>query len=386
MNNIGSYYYFDPYPHQKLNLFNSRGIYVRMGWLPVKTPIGNFGLEGNLNFLADNSMDLKKPANILNGISGGHFDLLYQGVLTERLQLNARFGVGGGDKYHDYGNYDTDVFPLLFNFGASVQFFLWKNLYAEAGADFQFMRAVNHFMIRPALGMGWQFGRWPEYAEVKSVLKKEVDPSVPVTDIPRGEFTLSVGWSPMIPLYGMQYVKTETDWWGNVTGVTTLLQTINPLGAYLRAAYLPYRWGNNKLGVEAEFYMLEHINRVAWTDDDAYRYLDLLSHAHIGLLYQRILTDSTNLNVRAGAGLSNPYDFKNNSDSIVSFSINTGVTCQYFFWKNFYIEAGFDFIFSLSGATRVMLRPGVGIGWQFRKNNETGLRLNEARKTVRQRK
>ncbi|MDR2370791.1 MAG: hypothetical protein LBD71_04870, partial [Treponema sp.] len=247
---------------QRLNLFNFRGTYVRLGWLPVKTGIGNFGLEVNMNFLVDNSIDVKNFGDIFNGFSGAHVDLLYQGVFSERWQFNARAGVGGGDTYYDTGGYDDDVVPLLLNFGASVQFFMWKNLYAEAGADFQYMRAVSHFMIRPAIGMGWQFGKWPEYAEVKSALKRGIDPSVPVTDIPRGEFTLSLGWSPMIPLYGMDYVNVHHDSRGNPTGrEITLLRPFNPLGAYVRAAYLPYRWENNKLGAELELYMLEHPNR-----------------------------------------------------------------------------------------------------------------------------
>jgi hypothetical protein len=367
--------FFIPQQESRLSRFNPRGMYVRLGWLPVKTRIGNFGLEANVNFLEDHSMTVNTFVNIFNGFAGAHFDLLYQGVFSERWQLNARFGVGGGDKYHDRGNYDNDIPTVLLNFGTSAQFFIWKNLYAEAGIDFQYMLAVRHFMVWPAIGMGWQFGKWPEHAEVKSALKKGVDPSVPVTDIPRGEFTLSLGWSPMIPMYGMEYKRVYRDWWGIPTGrEMTLLQPFNPLGAYVRMAYLPYRWGNNKLGAELEMYMLEHINRVEWTDNNHFRYLDLISHVQFGFLYQRVLTDSWNVNVRTGIGISNAYDFKY-ADDYVSFSVNAGISAQYFFWKNLYAEAGLDFVFSVTKVTHSMLRPGLGIGWQFRRDNETGLRL-----------
>jgi hypothetical protein len=80
------------------------------------------------------------------------------------------------------------------------------------------------------------------------------------------------------------------------------------------------------------------------------------------------------MNVRTGIGVSNAYDIKYGNE-YASFSVNAGVAAQYFFWKNLYAEAGLDFVFSLTKVTHSMLRPGLGIGWQFRRDNETGLRL-----------
>jgi hypothetical protein len=225
------------------------------------------------------------------------------------------------------------------------------------------MLAVDHFMILPALGVGWQFGRWPEVTEVNRALKRGGDPSVPVTDIPKNESLLSLGWAPMIPL-GMD----RSD------GVTTLLWPVTPQGAYFRTAYIPYRWGRNKLGMEFNIYILEHPNRREWSDDMA-DIVGILSHVHLGVLYQRKLAEKWQLNGRVGIGISNPYDFRDNSSGWgIPFSINTGLSAQYFFWKGFYAEAGLDMFVSLSYENHWMLHPGFGVGWQFNRDTETGLR------------
>jgi hypothetical protein len=360
----------------RLDLFNPRGAYIRLGWFPVKTKIGNFGLEMNWLFLADNYdisdyQGISGPGDYLGTIRGGHMDIVYQKTFSswKNWQLELRAGAGGSDDYDDtVSDFDGDIpFPFMLNFGASAQYFIWKNLYAEAGLDFQYVTGVGHFMMRPALGMGWQFGRWTELTAVDNALKRGEDPSVPVTDIPKNEITLSVGWSPVIPLSDYTY----TEWEGMSMAERNDLQLFNPLGMYLRTAYLPYRWGGSKLGFEFALHMLDPLNRK--DDENFYKYLDLLRYMQFGVLYQRRLPKNWQLNARLGIGISNSYA---NDVGDIEPALNAGLSIQRFFWRGFYAEAGLDVITSFyNNKARWMLNPGIGIGWQFNRDAETGLRL-----------
>ncbi|MDR0402154.1 MAG: hypothetical protein LBH35_01035 [Treponema sp.] len=353
-----------------LDAFNHRGAYFRIGWLPVKTKIGNFGLEGTWFFLADNYWvsrhENPTPLEYINTISGGYLGIVYQKAFAswKSWQLEIRAGVGSGAAYDDVFYANEDTLPLLINAGVSVQYFIWKNLYAEAGLDFQYMTRVDHFMLRPALGLGWQFGRWAETAEVDRAIKRGNDPSVPVTGIPKNEGTVSLGWSPMIPLFDSTY----TDSFGHESSD---LGMFNPLGAYLRIAYLPHRWDDNKFGFEFALYILEHANRETYGN---YKMLDLVRYGQFGVLYQRKLPDNWQVNARFGAGIANPYDPQ--ADNVaIPFALNAGLSIQRFLWKGLYAELGLDFIVSFGDQTHWIMNPGLGIGWQFNLDAETGLRL-----------
>jgi hypothetical protein len=366
-----------------LDVFNSRGGYIRLGWFPVKTRIGNFGLELNWLFLADNYWVSRHgdpwPGEYFGTIHGGHVDIVYQKPFTswKNWQLEIRAGVGSSNPFDDmfvyYDSERTIPFPLLLNFGFSVQYFIWKNLYAEAGLDFQYMTEVDHFMLRPALGLGWQFGRWAEVVTVDRALKRGEDPSVPVTNIPKDEITLSVGWSPMIPLFDYSYTTT---WWNGFYYGEHVepgdLEPFNPLGIYLRIACLPHRWGDNKFGYESALYILDHPNRETYSPP--YNYIDILRYGQFGVLYQRKLPKDWQLNARLGVGISNPYDF-NSMDVEIPLAMNAGLSVQRFFWRDLYAEAGFDMVVSFGRKTHWILNPGIGIGWQFNRDAETGLRL-----------
>ncbi|MDR0602105.1 MAG: hypothetical protein LBG42_06945, partial [Treponema sp.] len=376
---------------QKLDLFNPIGAYVRAAWLPIKTGMGNFGFETDLYFLGDNAWRHTNngAASFFSKISAVYGSLLYQYALTERWQLNVRAGAGGSESYHYERNffekvYGIDYFApwddiseepwgLMTNFGVSAQFFAWKNLFFEAGMDFQYMPSVYHFMMRPGIGLGWQFGRWAEAPEVKGALKRGDDPSVPVTDIIKDEYTFSVGWASMVPFYHINRrttAKFDSSRWsvyplpGGGLGVLpytyepamTILDPFNPVSFYLRAAYIPYRWNKNRLGMEFNLYVLEHPNRETWAE--GYSSLDILSAAHVDILYQRILTEPLRFNVRLGFGISNPYNIEENNDGLeIPFAMNAGVSAQYFIWKNLYAEAGLDFALSFGTRVHGIFRP-----------------------------
>jgi hypothetical protein len=365
----------------RLDLFNPYGAYLRLGWFPVKHQIGKFGFELNLIFLADNEdyREFKNESPNAQGyfstISGGHLDMVYQTapVSWQGWQIEVRAGIGSGDPYddtRDYYNNEQDIpVPLLLNFGFSAQYFFWKNLYAETGLDFQYMTRAGHFMLRPALGLGWQFGRWSEVDEVKRALRRGKDPSVPVTGIPKNELTLSLGWSPMIPLFDYEY----TQWDGAKSVKKADLEPVNLAGAFLRMAWLTHRWDDNKFGFEFALYVLDHPNRETY--DSPYNYIDILRYGYIGILYQRRLPEKDwQANARLGAGTSNPYDPRSENVEI-PLVLNAGLSIQRFFRGGLYAEAGFDFAVSFGREPHLILNPGIGLGWQFNRDAETGLRL-----------
>ncbi|MDR2313423.1 MAG: hypothetical protein LBE02_02705 [Spirochaetaceae bacterium] len=366
-------YYDQGTPKNKLDAVNWRGSVVRLGWVPLRTKIGGLGLEAQLMFLNNKKTqetqgDTEALGLLFSGFNAVHLNVLLQVPVNERWQHNLRLGAGIGDPYDSDG--DGGGVGILLNLGFSTQYFMWENLYVEGGVDIQFITRVNHLMFRPGLGLGWQFGRWAEWAKVTRALDRGEDPSAPVSGFPKDEFTLALGWAPMIPL-GMEYDDSGAH---NPYGTTTLLWPFTPLGAYFRAAYLPHRWGPNKLGAELNFYILDYPNRREWVSGGS-EGVGILSHVHLGLLYQRKLTEPWQLSGRLGLGISNPYDFGGEYGSDIPLSINAGLSAQYFLWKGLYAEGGLDLFVSLGHEVHWMLHPGIGIGWQFNRDAETGLNL-----------
>jgi len=391
-----SWEYKEGIRHQQLDRFNPLGYYFRFGWLPIKTKIGNFGLEAQFYFLVDKVLqsfweDTGTGERFGSSFTSLTVNFLYQ-LPLERWQHNIRFGMGNGKKYHTYAegpgsSRSGDGF--YFNWGYSVQYFFWKNAYAEAGFDIQYVvqeqENAFHLMFRPGIGLGWQFGKWAEHAEVAEAAERGKDYSVPVKDIPRAEQFLSVSWAPMIPLYGMDLYGTCEDPGLVKQGQgNQYLQPINPGGFSIRYAYLPYRWGKNKLGMELELSFLEHKNRNTLIERDFWGgWTDILSQLLVGIRYQRVLTSRLQLNTRAAFGYANGYDYTEHYDmgspkgfsSSAAFAFNAGASAQYFFRKNAYVEGGLDFTFLFMRKSGAYARPIIGLGWQFNRDNETGLRL-----------
>jgi len=344
-----------PVERQRLDFFNPWGYYYRLGFIPFKNRIGNFGLEVQVHYVVD-KIDAEENVQFMAPFSGVSFNLLYQRPVTERLLHNARIGAGFGESYDILR---SDNIPLL-NFGYAAQFFIWKNLYLEGGIDLQYAfyqkLNINHFMIRPSISLGWQVGRWAEHAEVAEAAKRGEDYSVPVRGRLRAEHLLSQGWSPMILLFGIDPYDDN----GN-----QLLGTFNPGGLGLRYVYLPHHWGRNKLGFGIESDFLFHPQGENYV---------FFSHVLFGVYYQRMLSERWQIGAHTGAGVSNPYDFEFNSFYIL-YAMNIGTSVQYFFWKNIYVEAGLDMVFIFPDPTKAVLRPSINVGWQINRNTETGLRL-----------
>ena len=366
--------------NQYLSFFNPEGYNFRFGWLPLKTSIGSFGLELQIYGLYDNEVrGVNESGNLfLSSIKSVSLNLLYQFQISERWQHNVRLGFGSADDYDSYYVYANDYFldPVMINFGASSQFFLWKNLYLEAGLDLQYVfsparsQRLNHLMIRPSLNIGWQFGRWMDYSDVSEGMVRGEDHSVPVTQPPRTEHLFSVIWHPMIPWSGMDLYGDRED---DDDNRIPMLQNVNTLAFSLYYAWLPYRWDSNKLGLGFTFGALYHINNSLI--DGELQLFDLISIATLGVHYQRTMRNNWQLNAHAGIGISNPYDY-NVEFQGPAFTLSYGASVQYFFTNETFVEAGLDMAWFLyDGTFRSMLRPRIAIGRQLNRDNETGLRL-----------
>ena len=374
----------------QVDRFNPGGYYMRFGFIPLKTKFGNLGLEFNMNFLVSNYYQqdwAKEPgwySRMFNPLESGTFNLLYQLAVSERWQGNVRFGVGAGETYHKNYSGGDEIF-IYFDLGYSVQYFIWKNLYAEAGLNFVYAHNYDlghgHLMIKPNIGIGWQAGRWAEWAEVAEGAARENDYSVPVKDGPKPEFILSLGWAPMIPLSGTERYGWDNNTW--TVSNTEFIQSFNAGGANFRFAWIPYIWRKNKLGFEIEMDILNHKNANLIRD-----YFPL-NEVMFGIRYQRVLNDNWQLNAKAGIGMVPIYAYSyyhewEYAESGGEFGFNFGASVQYFIWRNLYVEGGLTFILTktsenlgknVSNDPRLYMKPNIAIGWQFNRNNETGLRL-----------
>ncbi|MCL2880516.1 MAG: hypothetical protein FWF29_09745, partial [Treponema sp.] len=244
----------------RLNRFNPNGWYFRAGAFFLRSALGNFGAELQANFLADN-YTLNTQSNeyiykVLSSPGAISLGLVYQRPITERWLYNFRLGYGIGTSYYTNSNGDQPFLSAgVLTFGAATQYFIWKNLYLNAGLDFQYAHAfkdtANHFQIVPNIGLAWQIGRFAEYAEIAEGNRAGEDYSVPVTDVPKHEHLLSVAWAPMIPLGMNLYADT-----GSNTRGRRHLYGVNAGGASINYAYLPVVWGKNKFGFDMDISIL----------------------------------------------------------------------------------------------------------------------------------
>jgi len=132
------------------------------------------------------------------------------------------------------------------------------------------------------------------------------------------------------------------------------------------------------LGFNFDLSILEHVNRKTALKNPDYHFLDLFSQLSVGVIYQRVLSDNWNVNLHAGIGASNLYDFNNNDFSFYYFAVNAGASFQYFFNDYFFAEAGMDisFISYASDELKIAMRPVLALGYQFRRNNNTGVNFD----------
>jgi hypothetical protein len=195
-------------------------------------------------------------------------------------------------------------------------------------------------------------------------------PEIPERDAPaqtvpkigvfgRPDINVSLGYSPLLPLYGGLFIADAFD------------SPLFPLGAAIRISVLPLKWPRCSLGLELGG---------SWNSLEAQKeYYDVaaqLIEAQLSLLYQLWLPNRTMaFNFRLGAGLGILRDFyfdyhSGKGDSLNSryLSLDAGVSFQWFIKEPFFIEAGADFSHILSsGDTSApgYLQPVLSAGWKF---------------------
>ena len=206
---------------------------------------------------------------------------------------------------------------------------------------------------------------------------------VQVANVIKTEFLLSIGWSPMIPLFGIE--RHDDGWFDTGSSIEYMLyETIgvfNPLGANISLAVFPFVWKNNKIGFGIDFAILEHKDRTKVDyyydgEDDFLIKLSILSHLLFGVYYQREFGESWQMGINFGMGISHPYDYLGDVDGAV-FAMNTDMSIQYFFHKNYFVGFQLNTVFifnhymeSDNRLTSAVLRPSLNIGVQLNRRNE----------------
>jgi hypothetical protein len=87
--------------------------------------------------------------------------LRYQQALTDQWQFNTRLGIGIANTYgspEQDGSW-TNWVGFGIKLGASVQYFFWKDMYAELGADLLYTVTKDNprLALKPSLAVGWQW-------------------------------------------------------------------------------------------------------------------------------------------------------------------------------------------------------------------------------------
>jgi hypothetical protein len=185
-------------------------------------------------------------------------------------------------------------------------------------------------------------------------------PGIPKTAVfGRPDINVSLGYSPLMPLYG------------GLFSADVFNKPLLPLGVAARISALPLKWRRYSLGLE----LGGSWNRLE-AQTEYYDVAAQLIEAQLSLLYQLWLPNRTMaFNFRLGAGLGIIGDFyfdyhSGKGDSLDSryLSLDAGVSFQWFIKKPFFIETGADFTHILSsGDTSApgYLQPVLSAGWKF---------------------
>ena len=138
---------------------------ARASFIPFKYDIGFFGAEVNTNwnYLSTEQRGFITKAHVVTFLFNG----VYQYWLIRRvLAINGRAGLGFGlllDYHFEFPTGKTgDSYNSAFftaGFGGSAQWFVYQQLYLEAGIDYFHQAAPDMPMgiIRFMIGGGWQF-------------------------------------------------------------------------------------------------------------------------------------------------------------------------------------------------------------------------------------
>jgi hypothetical protein len=184
----------------------------------------------------------------------------------------------------------------------------------------------------------------------------EISEEVPPKFKTKADMFLSLGYSPLIPIYGELHQLLDT--------------RVFPAGGTARFSYVPFKLKENiTLGLEAA---------LSWNYlHSQYQYSDVYSRfsglTASALLQLHLDNPSWIVNFRAGGGLygllnlyTETFGIKADPINILYPELNAGVGVQWFFRPPFFLEAGLDYfhIFSVDRPAPGYIKPEIGIGLQ----------------------
>ncbi|GHV92045.1 hypothetical protein AGMMS50268_25480 [Spirochaetia bacterium] len=171
------------------------------------------------------------------------------------------------------------------------------------------------------------------------------------------DFAVSLGYAPMIPLYGKFFEVFD--------------KAIDPLGAYARLSVIPLKktWGY--LGAE-----LEPFWNYLDSSNGEYEASSHISGGHINVLYQRRLPNRIMaVNLRLGGGISSMTDYRykygsSDSETLLAYYVSAGGGASFLWYpvRHFFLELGFEFnhILTIKDTPQQgYIRPMIGAGARF---------------------
>jgi len=171
------------------------------------------------------------------------------------------------------------------------------------------------------------------------------------------DINVAVGYSPMMTLFGQRDFFLD--------------HFFVPLGFSARASYIPFKWDIGYIGVELT---------PSWTLlDSAKDQKKTTAHlvvVNVDALYQYwIRRREVAINGRVGFGFAGVFNYQfqytdtgkdSKSMSTAAFSFNLGASVQWFFYKQFFVEGGLDYIHIAHPEIPMgFVKIGVFGGYQF---------------------
>jgi len=285
-------------------------------------------------------------------------DHILLGVYYQRafddLYLGAHAAFGIASLYH----HDEPFLPAI-NLGASALYFFGKEEFVKLDLNMTFMfdKDKTNAVFRPTILFGRQFDR-----------NNETGLRLPGSGLPMSnneeerltrtgsQFILSLGWAPVIRYNRIIAQDMGYDY--------DLLETFNPTGFNVLFAWMPHHFGQSALGYELEVAYFDFPERLS-------NNFILFRGVYAGIRYQWEHNNSLYFNARAAIGFAAPYSTTSDKayikigDFSTMLGVKFGASAQWFIWNNLFIEAGMDVSFIISDPTRVLVIPGLSMGWQF---------------------
>jgi hypothetical protein len=173
------------------------------------------------------------------------------------------------------------------------------------------------------------------------------------------DLMLSAGYLPFIPLDGYLFERYDSP--------------VYPLGFYGQCSFLPIKqmWGSFGLEFSASWSFLRTENTI-YTLNGQMIVLDM------DIIYQLWFNNWTMaVKAKAGGGLTEVYNIQfmhkdgsgaeSEQKGTMLLNVNAGVSFEWILWRDFFVEAGLDYVQCFSTPTPIpgFVRISAGAGWKF---------------------